>query len=61
MLHAKCRGNRPTGPRCYTPSVVEIGRLVPEKKISEGFLTYMYMDLAAILVTFVPPIQGGST
>ena len=35
MLHTKFRGNRSTGP-------------VPEKKIFEGFLSYMGM--AAILV-----------
>ena len=35
-------------PLCYIPSFVEIGLLVPEKKIFEGFLPYMGM--AAILV-----------
>ena len=35
-------------PQCYIPSFVEIGPLVPEKKIFEGFLPYM--DVAAILV-----------
>ena len=35
-------------PGCYIPSYVEIGRLVPEKKIFEGFLPYM--DVVAILV-----------
>ena len=48
--------------RCYIPSFVEIGLLVPEKKIFEGFLPYM--GVAAILVmwtrcyeqTFVPSI-----
>ena len=35
-------------PRCYIPSCVEIGPLVPEKKIFEGFLPYMGM--VAILV-----------
>ena len=35
-------------PRCYIPSFVEIGPLVPEKKIFEGVLPYM--DMAAILV-----------
>ena len=28
-------------PRCYIPSFVEIGPLVPEKKIFEGFLPYI--------------------
>ena len=54
-------------PQCYIPSFVEIGLLVLEKKIFEGFLPYM--GVAAILVmsprcreqNFVPPIQGGST
>ena len=27
------------GPGCYIPSYVEIGPLVPEKKIFEGFFT----------------------
>ena len=36
-------------PRCYLPSFVEIGLLVPEKKIFEGFLPYM--GVAAIFVT----------
>ena len=35
-------------PRCYKPSFVEIGRLVQEKKIFEGFLPYM--GRVAILV-----------
>ena len=35
-------------PRCYIPSFVEIGLLVPEKEIFEGFLPYVGM--AAILV-----------
>ena len=35
-------------PRCYIPSFVKIGPPVLEKKIFEGFLTYMGM--AAILV-----------
>ena len=35
-------------PQCYIPSLVEIGPLVPEKKIFEGFLPYM--GVAAILV-----------
>ena len=35
-------------PQYYIPSFVEIGPLVPEKKIFEGFLPYM--DVAAILV-----------
>ena len=34
--------------RCYIPSFVEIGQMVLEKKIFEGFLTCMGM--AAILV-----------
>ena len=54
-------------PQCYIPSFVEIGPLVPQKKIFEGFLPYMGM--AAILVmcqryreqTFVPPTHGSST
>ena len=56
-------------PRCYkhVPSFLEIGKLVPKKKIFERILPYMGM--AAILVMwprcreqiFVPPIQGGST
>ena len=49
------------------PSFVEIGPPVPEKKIFEGFLSYM--GVAAILVmwprcreqTFVPPTQAGFT
>ena len=35
-------------PRCYIPSFVEIGLLVPEKEIFKGFLPYVGM--AAILV-----------
>ena len=35
-------------PRSYIPSFVEIGLLVPEKKIFKGFLPYVGM--AAILV-----------
>ena len=35
-------------PRCYIPSFVEIGPLVPEKKFFEGILPYM--GVAAILV-----------
>ena len=35
-------------PRCYIPSFVEIGPLVPEKKIFEGFSPYM--GVVAILV-----------
>ena len=35
-------------PQCYIPSFVEIGRLVPKKKIFEEFLPNMGM--AAILV-----------
>ena len=35
-------------PRCYIPSFVKIGQPVLEKKIFEGFLSYM--DMAAILV-----------
>ena len=35
-------------PLCYIPSFVEIGLPVPEKKIFEGFLTYM--GVVAILV-----------
>ena len=35
-------------PKCYIPSFVEIGSPVPEKKIFEGFLSYM--GVAAILV-----------
>ena len=35
-------------PQCYIPSFVEIGPTVPEKKIFEGFLSYM--GVAAILV-----------
>ena len=35
-------------PGCYMPSFVEIGLPVPEKKIFEGFLSYMGM--VAILV-----------
>ena len=35
-------------PRCYIPNFVEIGPLVPEKKIFEGFLPYM--GVVAILV-----------
>ena len=43
---------------------MEIGPLVPEEKIFEGFLPYL--GVAAILVmcreqTFVPPTHGGST
>ena len=29
-------------PGCYIPSYVEIGLLVPKKKIFEGFLPYTY-------------------
>ena len=36
-------------PQCYMQCFVEIGLLVPEKKIFESVLTYMGM--AAILVT----------
>ena len=36
-------------PGCYIPSFVEIGLLVPQKKIFEGFLPYM--GVSAILVT----------
>ena len=35
-------------PQCYIPSLVEISRLVPEKKNFEGFL--LYMGMVAILV-----------
>ena len=35
-------------PMLHTPSFVEIGLPVPEKKIFKGFLPYM--DVAAILV-----------
>ena len=35
-------------PQCYIPRFVEIGPLVPEKKIFEGFLPYM--GVVAILV-----------
>ena len=35
---------------CYIPSFVEIGSLVLEKKIFEGFLAYM--GVAAILVSW---------
>ena len=35
-------------PQYYIPSFVEIGLLVPEKKIFEGFLPYI--EMAAILV-----------
>ena len=35
-------------PRYYIPSLVEIGLLVPENKIFEGFLPYI--DMGAILV-----------
>ena len=53
-------------PRCYIPSFLKIGMLVPEK-IFEGILPYM--GVAAILVMrsrchetiFVPPIQAGFT
>ena len=37
-------------PRCYIPSFMEIGQLVPEK-IFEGFLPYMGM--VAILVMYL--------
>ena len=37
-------------PRCYIPSFVEIGALVPGKKIFYEILRYMGM--AAILVNF---------
>ena len=54
-------------PRCYIPSVVEIGPPVPEKKIFERFLPYMgVVDIFVMLPTcrkqnFVPPIKGGFT
>ena len=35
-------------PQCYIPRFLEIGPLVPEKKIFEGFLPYM--GVVAILV-----------
>ena len=35
-------------PRCYIPSFVNIGQMVPEKKIFEEFLPYM--GVVAILV-----------
>ena len=35
-------------PKCYTPTLKEIGPTVPEKKIFEGFIPYM--GVAAILV-----------
>ena len=38
-------------PQCYIPSFVEIGLLIPEKKIFEGFLPYM--GVAAILVMWL--------
>ena len=34
--------------KCYIPSFLEIGPLVPEKKSVEGFLPYM--DMVAVLV-----------
>ena len=34
--------------QCFMPSFIEIGPVVPEKRVFEGFLPYMGM--AAILV-----------
>ena len=42
-----------SGPRCYIPSYVEIGSLVPEK-IFEGLLPYMGV---AVLLVHVPSIM----
>ena len=51
-------------PRCYISSVVDLGPLVPEKKIFEGFFTiYIYGrgghlgHVTQMSRAFVPPIQ----
>ena len=44
-----------TSPQCYVTIFAEIGSLVPEKKIFEGFLPYMGM--AAILVKWPASYQ----
>ena len=39
-------------PGCYIPSFMEIGLLVPEKKIFDGFLAHLSRRLIGELIVF---------